>query len=124
MLPIVKHLRLCATRWEHELQNEVKTMKNVFKINENEVLAQKQRNKCLKDDVDRLLEQVLNADILSVIMNDLYKSGTTMLMDDLCVDNNLLNEEIEKLKQENYMLRMNNDDVCKQFSKESFQLKK
>jgi FtsZ-binding cell division protein ZapB len=57
-------------------------------------------------------------------MNDLYKSGTTMLMDDLCVDNNLLNEEIEKLKHENNMLRMNNDDVCKQFSKESLQLRK
>jgi hypothetical protein len=33
-----------------------------------------------------------------------------------------LNEEIEKLKKENNMLRMNNDDVCKQFSKERFQL--
>lgn len=124
MLPIVKHLRLCAARWEYELQKEVKTMINVFESNENTILVQKQRNKCLKNDADRLLEQVLNADILSVIMNDLYKSGTTMLMDDLCVDNNLLNEEIEKLKHENNMLRMKNDDVCKQFSRESVQLRK
>jgi hypothetical protein len=55
-------------------------------------------------------------------MNDLYKSGTSMLKNDHCVDNHLLNEEIEKLKHENKMLRMNNDDVCKQFSKERFQL--
>jgi hypothetical protein len=123
MLPIVKHLRLCATRWEQELQKEVKIMINVFNSNENTILVQKQRHKCLKDDADRLLEQVLNADILSVIMNDLYKSGTSMLMDDFCVDNNLLNEEIEKLKQENDMLRKNNDDVRKQFSNENVQLK-
>jgi FtsZ-binding cell division protein ZapB len=56
-------------------------------------------------------------------MNDLYKSGTSMLMDDLCVDNNLLNEEIEKLKHVNDMLSKNNDDVRKQFSNENFQLK-
>jgi hypothetical protein len=57
-------------------------------------------------------------------MNDLYKCGTSMLQNDHCVDNNLLKEEIEKLKQENEVLRMNNDDVCKQFSKESLQLRK
>jgi hypothetical protein len=62
MLPIVKHLRLCATCWEHELQTEVKTMINVFESNENTILVQKQRNKGLKNDADRLLEQVLNAD--------------------------------------------------------------
>jgi cytochrome c553 len=124
MLPIVKHLRRCATLWEHELQHEVKTMINVFESNANTILVQKQRNKGLKNDADRLLEQVLSADILSVIMNDLYKSGTTMLMDDLCVDNNLLNEEIEILKNENEILRKNNDDVCKQFSNESLQLRK
>jgi hypothetical protein len=124
MLPIVKHLRLCATRWEHELQKEVKTMINVFESSENTILVQKQRNKGLKNDADRLLEQVLNADILSIIMNDLYKCGTSMLQNDHCVDNNLLKEEIEKLKQENEVLRMNNDDVCKQFSKESLQLRK
>ena len=56
-------------------------------------------------------------------MNDLYKSGTSMLMDDLCVDNNLLNEEIETLKQENDKLRITNDDVTKQFSKEICLLK-
>jgi hypothetical protein len=123
MLPIVQHLRHCATRWEHELQKEVKTMINVFNSNENAILVQKQSNRILKDDADRLLEQVLNADILSVIMNDLYKSGTSMLMDDLCVDNNLLNVEIEKLKHDNDMLRKNNDDVRKQFSKEIYQLK-
>jgi hypothetical protein len=48
MLPIVKHLRLCASLWELELQNEVKTMKDVFKENENAILAQKHRNRILK----------------------------------------------------------------------------
>jgi hypothetical protein len=123
MLPIVKHLRLCATRWEHELQNEVKTMKSVFKLNENEILAQKQRNRILKDDVDRLLEQALEAEIMSVIKDELYQTGTNKLMEKLCVENIELNVDIEKLKHENNMLRMNNGDVCKQFSKESFQLK-
>ena len=86
-------------------------MINVFESNENTILVQKQRNKGLKNDADRLLEQVLSADILSVIMNDLYKSGTSMLKNDHCVDSHLLNEEIEKLKHENEMLRKNNDDV-------------
>jgi hypothetical protein len=124
MLPIVKHLRLCATLWEQELQNEVKTMKNVFTSNENAILAQKQRNRILKDDVDRLLEQALEVDIMSVIKDELYKSGTNMLLNNLCVDNNLLDEELKKLKHDNDMLRKNNDDVCKQFSNESFLLKK
>ena len=122
MLPIVQHLRHCATRWEQELQKEVKTMINVFNSNENAILVQKQRNKILKDDADRLLEQVLNADILSLIMNDLYKSGTSMLMDDLRVDNNLLNVELETLKHDNEMLRKNNDDLTKRFSKKIYQL--
>jgi hypothetical protein len=56
MLPIVKHLRLCATRWEQELQKEVKTMINVFNSNENAILVHKQRNRILNDDKDRLLE--------------------------------------------------------------------
>jgi hypothetical protein len=59
MLPIVQHLRQCATRWEQELQKEVKSMINVFNSNENAILVQKQRNKVLKNDVDRLLEKVL-----------------------------------------------------------------
>ena len=46
-------------------------MINVFNSNENAILVQKQRNRILKDDADRLLEQALNADILTVIMNDL-----------------------------------------------------
>jgi hypothetical protein len=45
-------------------------------------------------------------------------------MENLCVENIELNVEIEKLKHEYDMLRKNNDDVCKQFSNESFQLKK
>jgi cytochrome c553 len=56
MLPIVKHLRLCATRWDQELQNEVKNMINIFNSTENEILVQKQRNRVLKNDADRLLE--------------------------------------------------------------------
>jgi hypothetical protein len=53
MLPIVKHLRLCATRWEHELQKEVKTMINVFESSENTILVQKQRqtSECSLDTV-------------------------------------------------------------------------
>jgi hypothetical protein len=86
-------------------------------------LARKQRNRILKDDVDRLLEQALEAEIMSVIKDELYQTGTNKLMEKLCVENIELNVDIEKLKHENNILRMNNDDVCKQFSKESFQLK-
>jgi hypothetical protein len=43
-LPIVQHLRHCATRWEQELQKEVKSMINIFKSNENAILVQKQQN--------------------------------------------------------------------------------
>ena len=70
------------------------------------------------------MNDLYNSDILSIIMNDLYNSGTSMLMDDLCVDNNLLNEEIEKLQNENDMLKKEKDDVCKKFSKENLQLKR
>jgi t-SNARE complex subunit (syntaxin) len=70
------------------------------------------------------LEQFLEADIMSVVKNDVFQSGNSMVLDNFMVDNNLLKEEIERLKHENEMLRMNNDDVCKQFSKESLQLKK
>jgi hypothetical protein len=69
-------------------------MINVFNSNENAILVQKQRNRVLKNDADRLLEKVLNADILSVIMNALYESGTSMLVEDHCADNDLLNTEI------------------------------
>ena len=123
MLPIVKHLRLCATCWEQELQNEVKTMKDVFNSNENTILVQKHRNRILKNDVDRLLEQFREADILSVVNNEISQSGTSTVFDNLMVENNLLKEEIEKLKHANDMLSKNNDDVCTQFSKENLQLK-
>lgn len=123
MLPIVQHLRHCATRWEQELQKEVKSMINVFNSNENAILVQKQRNRVLENDADRLLEKVPNADILSVIMNTLYESGNSMLVEYHCADNDLLNTVIETLKQENDKMRKNNDDVKKQFSKEICQLK-
>ena len=54
--PIVQNLRHCATRWEQELQKEVKIVINIFNSNENAFLVQKQRNRVLKNDADRLLE--------------------------------------------------------------------
>jgi cell division protein FtsB len=121
-LPLVHHLHHCATRWEQELQKEVKSMINIFNSNENAFLVQKQRNSALENDADQLLEQVLNADIFSVIMNALYESGTFMLVDDHSADNDLLKTEIEALKQENEKMRKNNDDVQNKFSKEICQL--
>ena len=97
-LPIVQLLRHCATRWEQELQEEVKSMINIFKSNQNGILVQKQRNRALRNDADRLLEQVVNADILSVIMNALYESGTSMLVDDHCDDIELFSKQVETLK--------------------------
>ena len=122
ILPFVQHLRLCATQWEQELQKEVSSIINIFKANENAFLAQKQRNKVLKNASDRLLEQVLNADIISVIMNALYETGTSMLVDDHCADNDLLKHEVESLKQENERIRKHNDDVQRKFSNEILQL--
>jgi hypothetical protein len=98
-------------------------MINIFKSNENAILVQKQRNRALRNDADRLLEQVLNADILSVIMNALYESDTSMLVDDHSVDNDLLKTEIETLTQENEMIRQHNDDVQTKLSNEICQLK-
>ena len=77
----------------------------------------------VKTDSDRLLEKVLEADILSIIMNDLYKSGTSMLVEDHCADNHLLNQEIETLKHKYDTLRKNSDDVKNKLSKENCQLK-
>jgi hypothetical protein len=38
-------------------------------------------------------------------MNNLYKSGTSMLVEDHCAYNDLLNTEIETFKQENEKMR-------------------
>jgi hypothetical protein len=119
-LPLVQHLRLCATRWEQNLQEEVKTMKNIFDLNENEILVQQSNNKFLKTDSDRLLEQVLTADIFSVIMNDLHKSSKDMMIDNYCADILLLNMEIETLK---LTSSKNSDDVTNNLSNENCQLK-
>ena len=119
-LPLVQHLRHCATRWEQELQIEVKSMQNVFTINEKAILVQQRKNKFLKTDSDRLLEQVLTADIFSVIMNDLHKSSNDMMIDRYCADILLLNMEIETLK---LTSSKNSDDVTNNLSNENFQVK-
>ena len=71
-MPHVQHLRLCATRWEQELQKEVESMIEVFTATEQTISKQTRENKRLQNEADRLLKFVLNADILSVIMNSLY----------------------------------------------------
>ena len=68
-----------------------------------------------KTDSDRLLEKVLEVDILSIIMNDLYKSGTSMLVEDHCA---FLNKEIETLK---LTSSKNSDDVTNNLSNENCQ---
>jgi FtsZ-binding cell division protein ZapB len=83
-------------------------------------LVQQRKNRFLKTDSDRLLEKVLEADILSIIMNDLYKSGTSMLVEDHCA---FLNKEIETLKHTYDTLKNNNDDVKNKLSNENCQLK-
>jgi chaperonin cofactor prefoldin len=98
-------------------------MINVFNLNENAILVPQQKNRFLKTDSDRLLEKVLEADILSIIMNDLYKSGTSILVEDHCADNDLLNKEIETLKLKYDTLKTKSDDVQNKLSKENCQLK-
>ena len=90
-LPLVQNLRHCATRWDQELQKVVKSMINVFTLNENAILVQQRKNKFLKMDSDRLLVKVLTADIFSIIMNDLHKSNNAMMFDNYCADFFLLN---------------------------------
>ena len=70
-------------------------MINVFNLNENAILVQQQRNRALKIDVDRLLEQVLHADIVYVIMNSIYVVGTSKFVDSHSVDNDLWKNELE-----------------------------
>ena len=70
------------------------------------------------------MEQFLEADIVSVVKNDVSQSGNSMVLENFMVENNLLKEEIERLKHANDMLSKNNDDVCTQFSKENLQLKR
>ena len=72
---------------------------------------------------DRLLEDVLGADIISVLMNAIYESCNSMLIADHTDDNQMLRQEIEKLKEENAKLDKNNDDVQTKLSNEIFQLK-
>ena len=48
ILPLVQNLRYCATRWEQELQKEVKDMKEIFALNENAFLVQQSKNRFLK----------------------------------------------------------------------------
>ena len=64
LLPLVQHLRLCANCWEKELKKEITSMFTVFEATENSISKHKIRNKVLQNEADRLLEQVLNADIL------------------------------------------------------------
>lgn len=64
-------------------------MINIFNTNENAFLVQNQRNRAFKNDVDRLLEQVLHVDIVFVIMNSIYVAGTSRFVDDHSADNAL-----------------------------------
>ena len=98
-------------------------MMEVFEATENTISKEKRRNKVLQKQSDRLLEFVLNADILSVIMNDVYESGTSALVDDHKTENALLKGEIEKLKYENEALSKHSDDMQSLLSKEICQLK-
>lgn len=111
ILPHVQHLRHCAIRWEEELQNEVSNMINVFNATETSISKHKQQNKVLKSENDHLLEQVLYADIYSVIMNSLYESGTSMLVDDHSDDKECMLKQIETLKTENENILKQSDDV-------------
>ena len=121
-MPLVQHLHICATHWEQELQKEVSSMITIFNATKQSISKQKSRNKVLQNDADRLLEYVLNADIISVIMNALYESGTSIIVDDQTADNNLAKHEIETLKQENERISKHNDDVQSKLSNENFQL--
>ena len=46
----------------------------------------KRRNQFLQNENDRLMERVLNDDIISVVMNSLYEHGTDMLTAEHCDD--------------------------------------
>ena len=71
VLPHVQHLRQCATMWEQELQTEVTSMIHTFNATENSISKHKKKNKLLLFETDRLLEDVINRDIMSVIMNSM-----------------------------------------------------
>jgi hypothetical protein len=122
-LPLVQNLRHCATRWEQELQKEVKEMQNIFALNENAILIQQRKNRFLKTDSDRLLEKILTADIYSITMNDLYYSSNATVFENYCADIDLLNKENDTMKQKYETLRQNSDDVKNKLSNEICQLK-
>lgn len=104
-LPLVQNLCYCATRWEQELQKEVKDMKNIFALNENAIFVQQRKNQFLKTDSDRLLEKLLTADIHTLIMNDLYYSSNATVFENYCADIDLLKSEAETLKHKYETLR-------------------
>ena len=67
-------------------------------------------------ETDRLLEYVINRDIISVIMNSVYKDVINVAVVDHISENEKLRHEIE-------ILGNKDDDVKKHFQKKSFNLK-
>ena len=97
-------------------------MINVFEATENSISKHKKRNKVLQNEADRLLEHVLNADILSMCMNSLYLSGTSMLIDDHNDGTEFLRKQNQTLRCENEQLLKQSDDVKTKFLNDICQL--
>lgn len=116
-------MRYCATRWEQELQKEVKDMKEIFALNENAILVQQSKNRFLKIDSNRLLEQLLQADFHSSLMNELHFSSNAELFVEYCAELVSWRSQNETLKHQNDTLRQNSDDVINKLSNEICQLK-
>ena len=68
LLPNVKNLKSCAIAWEKDFHKELGVMKNVFEKTETSITNTKRKKKLLRKDVDRLLEDVICADIHNVVL--------------------------------------------------------
>ena len=122
--PAVKRLYSHTWYWEQELKKEIQNIISVCQDSERSLFKLKRQNQFLKNENDRLMEHVLDHDIIAVVMNSLYESGTDMLAAEHDDDIGLLNKRIETLQNENLSLQQLSDDVRQNLLNENFQLNK
>ena len=123
-LPNVQRLRYYVKLWEQELQKEVDSIIGAVQATERSISKHKRRNQFLEKETDRLMKYVLDADVLSVLMNSIYENGLSMCAESGKDEIELLVNQNETLREENMRIAQQSDDVKKNLSNEIFKLNK
>jgi len=106
LLPHVKILKTCALYWERDFHKELGLMKTVFDKTETSISNTKRKKKLLRKDVDRILENVICADINNlVVLQSVAYASAHISADSVDIVVNIDKvHQIESLKAENERL--------------------